>query len=170
MTPATEAVSEYRDAVEAMLFLEARLIDTWRLEEWLEMFTEDAMYWLPIDDRKPPEQNSAIIFDTRLRREERVFHLLNHRFASQTPRSRTLHTITNVEIEPLPGRKLLVRSNQVVYEVRTGDFRQTGLGEVRPLVAAVEHVLESAPVWKIASKKVLLIDRDMRQRNLTFIL
>jgi ethylbenzene dioxygenase subunit beta len=157
-------------AATAFLYREARLLDTWQLDEWLTLFTHDGIYWVPIDDAKPATRNTAIIHDTPLRREERVFHLMNHRFASQTPRSRTIHIISNVESEATTNDEFLLRSNQVIYEVRTGDFRQNGLGEVRPLIATVEHLVRpDGATIKIVSKKVLLIDRDMVQRNLTFI-
>jgi len=169
MTPATLGID--RDAIEALLYREARLLDEWRLEEWLTLYTPDALYWVPIDDRKPVDRNTAIILDTATRREERVHHLLHNRFASQSPRSRTVHAITNVEIEPAPDDGFLVHSTQVVYEVRTGDFRQNGLGEVRSLVARVEHRIEPAGGGLlIAGKKILLIDRDIVQRNLMFII
>ena len=160
-----------RSDAEAVLYHEARLLDTWQLNEWLELFTEDGTYWIPIDDSKPPSRNTAIIHDTTLRRSERVYHLLKHRYASQSPRSRTIHVISNVEVENTGPDGCLLRSNQVIYEVRAGDFRQVGLGDVRALVAAVEHQLRfEARGLKIASKKILLIDRDMVQRNLTCII
>jgi 3-phenylpropionate/cinnamic acid dioxygenase small subunit len=169
MTPAALALD--RAEIEALLFREARLLDEWRLEEWLTLFTPDAVYWIPIDDRKSVDRNTAIILDTPTRREERVYHLLNNRFASQTPRSRTVHAITNVEIEPASESRFLVHSTQVIYEVRTGDFRQNGLGDVRTLVARVEHLVEqTAAGLAIAGKKILLIDRDIVQRNLMFII
>ena len=34
--------------VEQFLFHEARLLDTGQLEAWLELFTDDATYWLPL--------------------------------------------------------------------------------------------------------------------------
>ena len=33
-----------RGEVEDLLFLEAALLDEWRMEEWLELWTEDAEY------------------------------------------------------------------------------------------------------------------------------
>jgi ethylbenzene dioxygenase subunit beta len=63
-----------------------------------------------------------------------------------------------------------VRSTQVVYEMRTGDFSQVGLGEVQSVVATVEHLLR--PVdgrMKIARKKILLINRDAWHGNLMFL-
>ena len=39
-----------RADVEDFLFAEAELLDEWRLPEWLELFTEDAIYYVPSTD------------------------------------------------------------------------------------------------------------------------
>ncbi|MGH6877704.1 MAG: aromatic-ring-hydroxylating dioxygenase subunit beta [Rhizomicrobium sp.] len=158
-------------ALTTFLYREARFLDAFRLDEWLELFAPDGIYWIPIDDTKPISENTAIVYDTPLRREERVHHHLRVDFPSQRPRSRTLHFITNVECDPPTDGAVTVRSNQLIYEVRTGDYRQVGLGELRPIVASVTHVLRiSDGVAKIALKKILLINRDMPLYNLTFII
>lgn len=160
-----------RAEAEDLLYLEGRLLDQRRLDEWLKLFTDDGLYWIPIDETKAPSINTAIVYDDRLRREERVHHILHNTFISQNPRSRTLHFINNVAIEPGDGDTFRVHSNQVIYEVRTGDFTQVGLGEVRPIVANVEYVVRPDDgTMKIVLKNVMLIDRDMSVGNLTFII
>ena len=39
-----------RTEVEDFLFAEAELLDEWRLPEWLELFTDDAIYYVPATD------------------------------------------------------------------------------------------------------------------------
>jgi 3-phenylpropionate/cinnamic acid dioxygenase small subunit len=158
-----------RAQAEDLLFHEARLIDDRRLEEWLQLYTEDGLYWIPIDEDAPIASSASLVYDTRARREERVHHFLHNVFPAQTPRSRTVHAISNVMVEPHAGGAA-VRSTQVVYEMRTGDFSQVGLGEVQSVVATVEHLLR--PVdgrMKIARKKILLINRDAWHGNLMFL-
>jgi 3-phenylpropionate/cinnamic acid dioxygenase small subunit len=159
-----------RAAAEELLFHEARLIDDRRLEEWLQLYTEDALYWVPIDETAPVKANAALIYDDAMRRKERVDHYLNNRFPAQSPRSRTVHSISNVIVDPHP-EGAAVRSTQVIYETRLGDFTQVGLGELQTVVATVEHILR--PVGEahmIAGKKILLINRDMWQQNIMFLL
>ena len=160
-----------RAEAEEFLYREARLLDELRLEEWLALFTKDGVYWIPLDDAKPRDTSLSIVCDPPLRREERVHHLLHTRFPSQSPRSRIVHMVGNVEVGGVTDGDTVLRSNQVIYEIRAGDFRQTGLGELRTLVAAVEHVLRPEDgALKIALKKIKLIDRDMPVGNLTFII
>ena len=64
-----------------------------------------------------------------------------------------------------------VRSSELVYELRTGDFRHVGLGQMRPIVATVDYrivLLDGQPM--IALMKIILLDRDTALDNLTFIL
>jgi 3-phenylpropionate/cinnamic acid dioxygenase small subunit len=166
------ALAMTRAEAEDFLYREARLLDELELDEWLTLFTADGLYWIPIDDSKPPEANVSVIYDPPLRREERVHHILRTRFPSQSPRSRTVHMVGNVEVRADAGPgEIGLRSNQVIHEIRTGDYRQTGLGDLRTLVATVEHVLRSeGGTLKIALKKIRLIDRDMPLGNLTFLI
>ncbi len=67
-----------RQEVEDFLYREAALLDKWRLEEWLEMLTDDAIYRVPSTDA--PEGNARntlyIIADDALRIGSRVKQLL----------------------------------------------------------------------------------------------
>jgi ethylbenzene dioxygenase subunit beta len=159
-----------RADVEDLLFREARLLDDLKLDEWLQLFTPDGLYWIPIDENAPVASQGAIIFDTPLRREERVHHLLHTSFPAQSPRSRTIHYVSNVMLESR-DQDLIVTSSQVIYEMRTGDFAQRGIGDITPLVCRVDYVLRlTGGNLRIAEKKVLLINRDTWQGNLTIIL
>ncbi len=160
-----------RSAAEDFLYHEAALIDGWRLNEWLELFTDDGIYWLPIDPDTSPDDNTSIIYDIPIRRHERVFRLLETPFPSQSPRSRLVHAITNVRVDAeLSDGLAVVRSNQMITELRAGDFRQTGLGEQRTFVGTCEHHLRlGADSPRIKLKKLVLLNRDISIRNLTFV-
>ena len=41
--------------VEEFLYAEAALLDAWRLDDWLELFTADARYEVPSTDRPTGE-------------------------------------------------------------------------------------------------------------------
>lgn len=159
-----------RAEAEDLLFTEARLLDKLELDQWLQLFSEHGLYWIPIDENAPNEVNLSIINDTPMRRQERVHHLLHNTYPAQSPRSRTVHFVSNVTVQ-LGPRGVLVESSQLIYEMRTGDSSQVGLGEPSPLVAQVEHILcEEAGHIKILEKKILLINRDAWHGNLTFLI
>ena len=159
-----------REDAECFLIQEAEMLDDLQLEDWLKLFTPDGLYWIPIDDSMSTAQTVSIVRDDALRREERVFHLLHTRFPAQSPRSRTLHSISSVRCGRAGEGRVSIISNQTIHEVRTGDYRQLGLGEMQAIVARVEHLLDvSGDEPKIVLKKILLLNRDMPLGNLTFL-
>ena len=164
------SIAMTRSEAEDFLIREARLLDELRLEEWQALFTSDGLYWIPLDESASISTSASIVYDTALRREERVHHLLYNKFPAQWPRSRTLHFISNVAVETT-GSDVVVRSNQIIYEMRTGDYKQVGIGELRALVASVEHLLRpDEGQMRIARKKIVLINRDSWHGNLTFLM
>ncbi len=71
-----------RADVEDFLFTEADLLDEWRLPEWLEMFTEDAIYYVPSTDvpaDSSPDKNLFYVADDRFRLSERVKRLMKRK-------------------------------------------------------------------------------------------
>jgi 3-phenylpropionate/cinnamic acid dioxygenase small subunit len=158
-----------RKAVEALLYREARLLDERRYEEWNELFTEDGVYWLPIVDEhgnEPPEgEGLAIVYDDAFRRGERVFRILQTPVLDQNPPSRTVHAVTNVEVDGDVARCV-----QLISELRPGGAGQVGLGVPRTFAARCEYTLRDVEgELRIAKKKVVLLESDRPLYNLTFI-
>ena len=53
-----------RHQIENFLYREARLMDEHAYDEWLALWAEDALYWVPSnDDDMDPSQQVAIIYD-----------------------------------------------------------------------------------------------------------
>jgi 3-phenylpropionate/cinnamic acid dioxygenase small subunit len=163
-----------RIAVEDFLVHEAELLDHERFEDWHRLFTAEGTYVIPLGADEDFSRHAAIVNDDPLRLEERVYHLSQVPFPSQSPRSRTLRLVTNVRVRPAESDAptITVVSNQLTCEMRVGDFRQVGLGEQRQFAAEVEHQLEvlGAAEFKIARKTVRLLNRGAPMSNLTFLL
>lgn len=162
-----------RAEAEAFLYKEARLIDEDRLEQWLELFTKDGIYWIPSDENIDPDMETSIIYDDVPQLEKRIYQLRNKHLA-QDPRSRTIHFISNVEVESAESAlTAIVRCNTIIYEMRPGDHQmlQAGLAEVRTFVGRCRYsFLQQNGNWRIALKQILLINRDLPLENITFIL
>ena len=163
-----------REEAEELLYQEARLLDERRLEEWLELFTSDGVYWLPGREDSDPQRDVSVIFDDTLQRNMRVYQIVHQKRYAQTPPSRTIHFITNVGVDAeATDKEAVVRCNLLVQELRPGDHQelQVGLGGQRSLAGQCEYRLRNEEGrWLIAMKKVLLIDRDLPVYNLTFII
>jgi ethylbenzene dioxygenase subunit beta len=159
-----------RAEAEALFFREARLLDERRFDEWLQMFADDCLYWVPVSEANVALEPS-LIHDDHARLEERVFRLQDTRAYAQRPPSRTQHNISNVEVgEPDPLGMVEVRCNLLLVELREGDSSQSGLGNQRLIAARCQYVFTGGPDWRIRMKKLLLIDRDLAHHNLSFIL
>lgn len=162
-----------RSEAEDFLYEEARLLDDGQLEDWLALFAEDGVYWLPIDSDAGPLDHLSLIYDDAHRLKERVYRLTQTVFPSQNPPSRTRHLVTNVRVGEVAGDEVIVYSSQLIMEIRAGaaDDRQMDLGEQRSFAAGCEHRLRAdGDGWKITLKRMVLLNRDLAIPNLTFLL
>lgn len=149
--------------VASLLHFEARLLDDKRYSEWLDLLTESCTYWIPINpDGGDPRTEWSLSLDDRRRIEDRVRWLGTGDVHGQRPPSRTRRLLTNVEGWPVSADQRRARSNFVLFEHR--------LDRTRQFVGAYEHCLRLGPDgWRIDSKRVMLIDSDSAQANVTFV-
>ena len=109
-----------RALIEDFLFAEAALLDEWRLREWLELLTEDAIYEVPATDTPDgdPRTTLMLIADDMARLRSRVDQLLGKSAWAENPRSRTRRLISNVRIREVEGDCMRVTANFAVYRIR----------------------------------------------------
>jgi p-cumate 2,3-dioxygenase subunit beta len=109
-----------RAEVEDFLYAEAALLDEWKLEEWLELLTEDATYQVPPTDLPDADAKTTlfIIADDALRLKSRVNQLLGKSAWAENPHSRTRRMISNVRVIGNDGNNIRVAANFVVYRMR----------------------------------------------------
>jgi 3-phenylpropionate/cinnamic acid dioxygenase small subunit len=162
---ATPTVQLTRQQAEDLLYREARLLDERHLEDWLELFTADGLYWIPMDDGVDPTLEPSILFADADERKLRVYQILHQPHYAQMPPSRTARVVANVEVAPAERDDCTLG----IYELRGCDHFQLGLGDQRALVGRCEYRLRHDDDWRIALKKVMLIDRDLPFHNLSFL-
>jgi benzoate/toluate 1,2-dioxygenase beta subunit len=140
--------------VEQFLYHEARLLDTGQLEAWLDLFTDDATYWLPLErDQKDPLETSSIIHDDRTLLELRVKQARHPRAHARQPLARTVHQVGNVIVSNGTNVEIKVDSTLQLIEFRNERQRIWG--------ALVEHRLRRAgESFKIAHKRVDLVNSE----------
>ncbi|MEE8292266.1 MAG: aromatic-ring-hydroxylating dioxygenase subunit beta [Candidatus Tectomicrobia bacterium] len=109
-----------RDQIEDFLYQEAALLDEWRLEEWLELLTEDVIYEVPSTDQPDgdPSQTLFLIADNAARLHARVQQLVGRFAWAEQPPSRTRRFISNVRIRDAAGDTIRIAANFVVYRMR----------------------------------------------------
>ena len=141
-------------AIEQFLYLEARLLDAQRYEEWLDLYTADATYWVPLEQgQADPFETSSIIYDDRTLLELRVKQARHPRAHARLPLARTVHQVGNISILSNSKDLLQVTSTLTLVEFRNEKQRVWG--------ALVEHRLRRTPQGlRIAHKRVDLANSE----------
>jgi 3-phenylpropionate/cinnamic acid dioxygenase small subunit len=138
------------------LYEEARALDEQRFEDWLAMYADDAVYWVPAwtdDDRltDDPETELSLIHCTRAQLAERVGRVEGGRSLASSPLPRTAHIVSNVIADGVGPDRISVSS------VATTHSFNVKRRAVTTAFALVEHDLARVgDRWLIARKKIRL--------------
>ena len=140
-----------RELVEDFLFKEAELLDDWRLDDWVGLFTEDGRYVVPTTDlpEGDPQRDLVFIDDDITRLRARAVRLNSRHAHREYPWSRTRRFVSNVRVEENGDGELSVRSNVLVYRFR--------VGEGAPYVGSIHYILRrDGGDFKIAYRRAVL--------------
>jgi p-cumate 2,3-dioxygenase beta subunit len=161
----TEALPS-RSEVEDLLYNEAALLDDWRLEEWLELLTEDAIYQVPPTDVPEGDARNTlfIIADDAVRIRSRVKQLLGKFAWAENPHSRTRRMISNVRVVGTEGENILVTANFAVHRMRYESV-DTYIGHYEYKLIRADKLL------KIRERRAILDNEALRPHGkISFIL
>jgi p-cumate 2,3-dioxygenase subunit beta len=149
-----------RAAVESFLFEEAELLDSWKLDEWVELFTDDAISEVPaLDDPTRDPGNSVFLVNDDLPRiKSRVRQLLGDTAWAENPRSLTRRLITNVRIVAVEGETIRATANFLVQRCRMERI-STFVGQYR------YRLVRQGDRFKIAERKVILAQDTLRPQG-----
>ncbi len=164
--------------VEDLYYGEADLLDERHYEQWLELFTEDAIYWMPMRKNVPWEERERDITseddvswmqDDKETLAKRVKQLMTGIHWAEEPLSRVSHLITNIRIaDPVhaldEGEALRVKCRFFVYRNRLET-------ETDLLVGRREDTLRRvAGQLRIARRKIIIEQSVLMAKNLTVFL
>jgi 3-phenylpropionate/cinnamic acid dioxygenase small subunit len=159
--------ADYRCAVE-FLYREARLADESRYAEWLALWTDDGVYWVPAttDPDVDPDRQISHIYDNRHRIGTRVRLLQTGQRPSQVPVSSMRRLISNVEVTAAAGEDLVAESNFLLVELSVQARPETHLwaGRTTHRLRRVDGTL------KMSYKKVVLVNAAEPLPNLAFLI
>ena len=114
--------------IAAFLYEEARLLDDREFERWIDLFTDDGIYWVPAKKgQENPRDHVSLFYDDKEIMRTRITRLRHPKIHVQTPHASTIHLVSNVTVpegEGAEGGDLTVRSNFVMLEDRPGDGRR----------------------------------------------
>jgi biphenyl 2,3-dioxygenase beta subunit len=167
----TASRTELRLEVEDFLYYEARLLDERRFHAWLDLFTEDLVYWMPTRSNRLREDianeisqpdHLAYFNDDLTMLKGRVARLDTDMAWAEDPPSRTRHIVSNVEVEPADTEaEIRVFSNFVVYRNRGETEQDFYVGGRRDTLRDV------AGAWKIARRTIVLDQNVLLAKNMS---
>lgn len=169
-TPDLMASMLRQHEVEQFYYRESGLLDDRRYEEWVDLFTDDATYFMPIrrtrtikelDQEFTQPGEMAFFDDTKPLLVGRVSKLGTGRSWSEDPPSRVRHLITNVRVVEDDGSEMEVRSNFHVHRTRLHAEVDDWIGSRTDTLRRVDGEL------MIAARSIYLEQTILTAPNLT---
>jgi 3-phenylpropionate/cinnamic acid dioxygenase small subunit len=152
---------------------EAWLLDERRFKEWLDLFTDDVLYFMPrrknvlrreAHREVTPLGDLSLIEDDRRYLEMRVARLDTGMAWGEDPPSRTRHLIGNLVAEPLPRGEVKAKTAFLVYRSHLETDHQLLAGSREDVLRRVNGA------WKIARRTILLDANVLLDKNLSIFL
>jgi len=154
-------------AVQSFLILEADLLDSYRLEEWLQLFTLNCRYLVPATDRPhgDPDHDLFLIQDDYFLLFQRVDAIVNGTNRAENPRSTTHRMISNVSAVHLGDGVVGARANFLIHRIRGRTV------DVYPGHYELELRIGGAAVFEFALRRAVLALEELRPHGrVSFIL
>ena len=165
---------DLRDEVEDLLYEEAELLDDRRFHQWLDLFTDDLHYWMPVRENRNSREvaeelskpgETAFFEDTKETLRMRVARLDTGTAWAETPPSRTRHLISNIRVKGANGHSEFdVHSNFLVYRTRLDTDQDIYVGTRQDTLRRVGGQL------KIARRTIILDQTILDARNISIFL
>ncbi len=165
--------SNLRGEVEELYYLEAELLDDRRFDEWVDLFTDDARYWVParqttttgeLADEFAKPGEIAYMDESKRTLQMRVDKLRTGISWAEVPPSRTRHIVSNVRVRQNGGGEIEARSNFICYRSRLETEQDLYVGERADVLRRVDGAL------RIAKRTVLLDETVLSARNISVFL
>ncbi|KZY41727.1 hypothetical protein A3731_11820 [Roseovarius sp. HI0049] len=130
------------ERVRQFQYVELELLNAKRFQEWLNVFSDDVRYWMPLRRVRPPRERDieltspdelAVYDETKEDLVQRVTKIETGKAWAEEPPSRTRHSVTNTRVREIEDG-YEVRSNFLVFQGRQDKERTLLVGERTDLV------------------------------------
>jgi benzoate/toluate 1,2-dioxygenase subunit beta len=154
--------------VEQFLYREARYADESDYDAWEALWTDDALYWVPVASTDDPARTMSVIYDNRSRIATRLKQVRTGKRHAQAPPSNLRRMLSNIEFlggraNSIAGIDLEVGANFMVLESRDRGNHLWG-GRVTYRLRRQDSEL------RLVYKKVVLVDNDRPIPTLGFLI
>ena len=137
--------------VEQFLYRQAELLDAKRWQDYIDLFAEDGVYWMPASpEQKTWDGQPAIFAEDKNLMTVRMKRVLHPDAWSQRPLWGTNHVVSNVRVEK-KRNELIARSRFHMMELRRDD--------VRHFAGSYEHHLKKTKgAYRIKLQRVDMVN------------
>jgi 3-phenylpropionate/cinnamic acid dioxygenase small subunit len=166
-----------KEEIEGFLFAEAELLDQRQFREWLDLLTDDLVYFLPMRRNVKFGQHAARE-NTKLGQDiswfdedkwtlsKRVEQIMTGVHWAEEPLSRVCHLVSNIQITQVTpshdqAQEAVVRSRFIVYQNRLEDETNLFVGKRNDVLR------KCAGAWKLARREIILDQNVLLSKNLT---
>ncbi|MBL4620904.1 MAG: aromatic-ring-hydroxylating dioxygenase subunit beta [Immundisolibacteraceae bacterium] len=154
--------------IEQFLYHEAFLADESKLDDWLALWdsNDEITYWVPCNkDDVDPLKELSIIYDNYDRLKLRIGRTNSGLAWTQEPKSKLRRTVSNVQSSAMEDGKVLTYSNFHITELREKSR------EIINWIGRTEHhLITDGDSFKIAFKKIMLINNNLEMSQLSFLI
>jgi 3-phenylpropionate/cinnamic acid dioxygenase small subunit len=157
----------------AFYIREAWLLDERKLQEWLDLFTDDVLYFMPRRKNVPRREAAreltelgdlAILEEDKRYLAMRVARLDTGMAWAEDPPSRTRHMIGNLQVEAVESGEVQARTAFLVYRSHLETDRQILSGYREDLLRRADGG------WKVAKRTIVLDANVLLDKNLSVFL
>jgi len=168
------AYYELKQEVEDFLYQEADLLDGRKFREWLDLLSEDLIYFMPIrrnvkfgeqDERENTRQGEGISWfdEDKWTLTKRVEQILTGVHYAEEPLSRVTHMVTNVRLVDIQPSEVTVSSRFLVFQSRVEYENYTFIGR------RTDILRRHGDSWLIARRELILEQNVLLAKNLSIL-
>jgi 3-phenylpropionate/cinnamic acid dioxygenase small subunit len=151
-------------SITQFIYREARLADEHDYDGWEQLWTDDALYWVPVPgSREDPMKHVSVIYDNRNRIRTRLTQLRTGKRWAQSPASNLRRVISNIEVLETHDTEVVVGANFVLFEAKER-FVETWAGRVTYKIRSVDGEL------RLAGKTVDLVNAGQPLSSMGFLI
>jgi 3-phenylpropionate/cinnamic acid dioxygenase small subunit len=152
---------------------EAWLLDERKFKEWLDLFTDDVLYFMPRRKNVPrreahreltPLGDLAILEEDKRYLQMRVARLDTGMAWAEDPPSRTRHMVGNLQAELMENGEVQARTAFLVYRSHLETDHQLLSGYREDVLRKVDGA------WKVAKRTIVLDANVLLDKNLSVFL
>ena len=134
--------------VEQFLFVQSELLDHKHWQDYIDLFADDGVYWMPVTAEQIEWEGSPSIFaEDKPMMRVRMGRVTHPNAWSQAPMWATNHVIGNVVIEKESAKEITVRSRFHMMELRRDNVRHFA-------GSYVHHLKKTAAGYRIKLQRV----------------